>query len=129
MTQFTPKDLFGGAIKASLPSTYQDVSYVSRPLLYFCRLTRRNLADEHLSEIRQVPDNQEVYLDANGFSSIVVDILERVEAATDDAAVDFHVKDVVGEELDVKVWRRENVQFAKLPCVPFPSYITTNTSC
>lgn len=79
-TAFKQVDLFGGAIVASIPSTFEDVS-----------------------DIRQVPDNQEVYLDKDGFSStvpsiypnfvmmvvdsifagIVFDILERVEKDSD----------------------------------------------
>ena len=38
---YTPVLLYGGALSAALPDTFKDVS-----------------------EIRQVPDNQEVYLDA-----------------------------------------------------------------
>ena len=71
----------------------------------------------YTSEIRQVPDNQEVYLDKDGFSSIVVDILERVERP-DDEALKFHLQDIV--EVDVgetKVWTSGAAHFSKLPYV------------
>nr|POE98288.1 putative ran guanine nucleotide release factor [Quercus suber] len=48
--------LYGGALQVSLPSNFADVS-----------------------DIRQVPDHQEVWLDSLGFTSVVFDILERVE--------------------------------------------------
>ncbi|KAK3706864.1 hypothetical protein LTR37_012543 [Vermiconidia calcicola] len=92
MSQYNQVDLFGGAITSSLPATFADVS-----------------------EIRQVPDNQEVYLDKDGFSSIVVDILERVERP-DDEALKFHLQDIV--EVDVgetKVWTSGAAHFSKLP--------------
>jgi len=48
------------------------------------------------SSIRQVPDHQEVYLDSNGFTSIIFDITERVEnVATDEEALKFHFDDIV----------------------------------
>ena len=45
------------------------------------------------SNLRQIPDNQEVYLDPNGFTSIVFDILERVEK-TDAEALKVHVQEI-----------------------------------
>ncbi|KAK5173075.1 uncharacterized protein LTR77_003197 [Saxophila tyrrhenica] len=91
-TQYRNVDLFGGAIAASLPSTYADVS-----------------------EIRQVPDNQEVYLDTNGFASIVVDILERVEKP-DTEALQFHLSDIVDEDAsETKVWTTAEAHLANLP--------------
>jgi hypothetical protein len=67
------------------------------------------------SEIRQVPDNQEVYLDKDGFTSIVVDILERVEKP-DIEALKFHLNDIVDEDAgETKVWTTGEAHFAKLP--------------
>jgi hypothetical protein len=67
------------------------------------------------SEIRQVPDNQEVYLDKDGFTSIVVDILERVEKP-DNEALKFHLNDIVDEDAgETKVWTTGEAYFAKLP--------------
>lgn len=72
------------------------------------------------SEIRQVPDNQEVYLDTDGFSSIVVDILERVDK-TDIEALKYHLQDIVEEDAgETKVWTTGDAHFSKLPYVHFP---------
>ncbi|KAK3698019.1 hypothetical protein LTR37_017135 [Vermiconidia calcicola] len=92
MSRYNQVDLFGGAITSSLPSTFADVS-----------------------EIRQVPDNQEVYLDKDGFSSIVIDILERVEKP-DFEALQFHLRDIVEEDAgETKVWTTGAAHFSKLP--------------
>lgn len=69
------------------------------------------------SEIRQVPDNQEVYLDKDGFTSIVVEILERVDRS-DEEALKFHLQDIVEEDAsETKIWSTAQVHFTKLPCV------------
>lgn len=78
------------------------------------------------SNIRQVPDNQEVYLDGDGFSSIVVEILERVEqndegrALDDKGALEYHLRDLVEDEEDdaaekTRVWSTADAIGAKLP--------------
>ncbi|KAI8853308.1 hypothetical protein BC829DRAFT_413825 [Chytridium lagenaria] len=52
--EMTPKELFGGAITISLPERFVDAS-----------------------QIREVPDNQEVYVDTKGTDqSIIVELLE-----------------------------------------------------
>jgi len=56
--EYVARDLFGGAITADLPTTFADVS-----------------------DIRQVHDHQEVWLDRDGFTSVAIDILERVQEA------------------------------------------------
>ncbi|PBP18743.1 ran-interacting Mog1 protein [Diplocarpon rosae] len=60
MTTYTSTPLFGGALIVDLPSNFADVS------------ANRG------STIRQVPDHQEVYLDKDGFTSIIFDITERL---------------------------------------------------
>lgn len=68
------------------------------------------------SNIRQVPDNQEVYLDNAGFSSIVFDILERVEKGNDLEALKFHLADIVEEDRgEVRVWGSQEVKLGKMP--------------
>lgn len=42
-----------------------------------------------------MPDHQEVYLDADGYSSIVVEILEYVEKSSDEEALQYHFNDLV----------------------------------
>lgn len=103
---YTTRPLFGGAITASLPTNFADVS-----------------------EIRQVPDHQEVWLDRDGFTSIVVDILERVQiddGMSDAQALEYHLRDVVGEEdgedggkeeerTKTKVWRVSEAVLGTMP--------------
>jgi hypothetical protein len=78
------------------------------------------------STIRQVPDHQEVYLDKDGFTSIIFDIVERVGLpgsgpAVDGAALTTHLEDIVDSDDDtVKVWNTSNTQFSKLPYVSSP---------
>lgn len=72
---FNITDLFGGAITVNVPTNFADVS-----------------------KIRQVPDNQEVYLDKNGFTSLSFDITERVShLSTDKDALNYHFNDIVAE--------------------------------
>ena len=83
-------DLYGGALTTLLPSTFADVA-----------------------DLRQVPDNQEVYLDTEGFTSVVFDLLERVEKP-DEEALKYHLSDVVDGEEGVKVWGMSQAVCSKL---------------
>lgn len=58
----TSRPLFGGAMSADFPDRYADVS-----------------------DIRPVPDNQEVWTDADRDESVIMEILERVDDGPDDA--------------------------------------------
>lgn len=74
-----------------------------------------------VSDIREVPDHQEIYLDASGFSSIIVEIAERVtQPAADDEALKFHFHDIVEEQDTGRIWYTDN---ANLPLFP------PNTPC
>jgi len=72
------------------------------------------------SKIRQVPDNQEVWIDENGFTSIIFDITERVGPKgrgpeIDGRALTQHLEDIVGDDIDtVKVWSSSATQFSRL---------------
>jgi len=111
MATFRSTPLFGGALIADLPATFADVS-----------------------TIRQVPDNQEVYLDKDGFTSIIFDITERVGPpgstdATDGAALTIHLEEIVDSDVDtLKVWSTTVTQFSKLPeGTPAYTLIATQT--
>ena len=93
MADYRSIDLFGGALTAALPSSFTDVS-----------------------DIRQVPDHQEVWIDKDGYTSIVFEILERVEKP-DDEALRYHSRDIVEEEDEgnVRVWSTSTAHFVKLP--------------
>lgn len=75
------------------------------------------------STIRQVPDHQEVYLDKDGFTSIIFDITERIGQpgsgpATDGAAMTTHLEDIVDSDIDtIKVWSTSDTKYSKLPYV------------
>ena len=91
-SNFKNIELFGGALSASVPASFADVS-----------------------DIRQVPDHQEVWLDRNGFTSIVFEILERVEKP-DVEALKYHLQDIVEEdEGEMRIWTSSEAHFQKLP--------------
>ena len=94
--QYKSAPLFGGTITCLLPSTFGDVS-----------------------DIRQVPDNQEVWLDTDGFTSIVFDILQRVYAKSDVEALKVHLEDIVDEDKDKMQILQEGAVAVceKMPCV------------
>ncbi|KAJ7632410.1 hypothetical protein FB45DRAFT_912372 [Roridomyces roridus] len=66
-TTSATRELFGGAITAVAPL---------------------NLIDA--SDLRQVPDTQEVFLYPDSSASIIVEILQRVDATDDEPAIRFH---------------------------------------
>ncbi|RKU41693.1 multicopy suppressor of ts gsp1 [Coniochaeta pulveracea] len=104
--------LFGGAITVELPSKFADVS-----------------------QLREVPDHQEVYIDKDGFTSIIVEITERVGSKgassleDDGRALTTHLEELVGDDIDtVKVWNTTETQFTSIP-EELPAYtlIATQT--
>ncbi|KAI9670088.1 MAG: hypothetical protein M1829_004816 [Trizodia sp. TS-e1964] len=101
MSGFNDTELFGGAIKADLPTGYLDVS-----------------------DIRQVPDNQEIYLDRSGSTNIIFDITERVETTADDqAALVYHLEDIVESVEEMKIWATHPAVVPSLP--PTTQILTT----
>lgn len=72
------------------------------------------------SKLRQVPDNQEVYIDKNGFTSIIIEITERVGppgggVEVDGRALTTHLEELVGSDVDtVKVWNTTETEFSHL---------------
>ncbi|KAI8627491.1 Mog1p/PsbP-like protein [Xylariaceae sp. FL1651] len=98
MASYHSTPLFGGALVCDLPTNFADVS-----------------------RLRQVPDNQEVYIDKDGFTSIIFEINERVggggsSAEIDGRALTTHLEEIVGED-DVerlKVWNTTPTQFSRL---------------
>lgn len=64
-----------------------------------------------------MPDNQEVYLDKDGLSSIVFDILERVDKPDLDA-LKYHLEDIVEDDVNAtKLWTSNSAVLNKLPYV------------
>jgi hypothetical protein len=111
MTTYRNTPLFGGALVCDLPEKFADVS-----------------------KLRQVPDNQEVYIDKDGFTSIIFDITERVGPSgggleTDGRALTTHLEELVGDDTDtVKVWNTTETQFSHLDeNIPAYTLIATQT--
>ncbi|KAI1771581.1 Mog1p/PsbP-like protein [Hypoxylon cercidicola] len=110
MTNYKTTPLYGGALIADLPATFADVSV-----------------------IRQVPDNQEAFIDKDGFTSIIFDITERVGGPgsgpeIDGRALTTHLEDLVGDGAEgVKVWNTTPTVFSRLDeDIPAYTLIATN---
>lgn len=108
---YTITPLFGGALECELPTKFADVS-----------------------NLRKVPDNQEVWIDKDGFTSIIFDITERVgpdKASLEDdgRAMTTHLEELVGSDADtVKVWNTTETEFSRLPeGIPSYTLIATQT--
>ncbi|KAH8653329.1 hypothetical protein BX600DRAFT_75332 [Xylariales sp. PMI_506] len=89
--------LFGGALICDLPTHFADVS-----------------------KLREVPDNQEVFIDKDGFTTIIFDITERVGGAgsspeIDGRALTTHLEELVEDDIDrTKVWNTTSTVFSRL---------------
>ncbi|MCJ1351681.1 MAG: multicopy suppressor of ts gsp1 [Icmadophila ericetorum] len=90
--KFGRTDLFGGGMTVNLPDNYLDAS-----------------------KLRQIPDNQEVYLCKDGLTSILFDITERVDEPSVDEAIRYHLEDIVEKGDGIKVWSSSHTSMAKLP--------------
>ncbi|KAK6516699.1 multicopy suppressor of ts gsp1 [Arthrobotrys conoides] len=88
---FTEKELFGGAITANVPTNWTD-----------------------LSNIRQVPDNQECFIDITGLATLIFELNERVEKENDEEAVKFHLSDIF-EESPYKIWKSWRLDAGEAP--------------
>ncbi|KAK2768694.1 hypothetical protein FQN54_000550 [Arachnomyces sp. PD_36] len=75
MTSFIPTELFGGAIKSLMPQGYIDSS-----------------------QLREIPDHQEIYLSPTTLTNIIIEINQRVgqdENIHDDkSAARYHIRDI-----------------------------------
>ncbi|KAI1340683.1 Mog1p/PsbP-like protein [Xylariaceae sp. FL0016] len=96
-SKYVTRRLFGGAIVCDVPSNFADVS-----------------------TLRQVPDNQEVWLDKDGFTSMIFEINERVggpgsSPEIDGKALTTHLEEIVGDDFErCKVWNTMPTTFSKL---------------
>lgn len=120
---FTDTPLYGGAITVDLPSNFADTRSVQISLsrilncLHIPHLDSqrlRQLTCQQHSQIREVPDHQEVYLDTNGYSSIVVEILEYQEKGSDEEALQYHFADLIDEEDSTNILEQGRAVMAKL---------------
>lgn len=67
------RPLFGGAMSALLPNHVTDIS-----------------------ELREIPDNQEVFAHAHTDQSLIVELLEYQAEVADDHAAAYHFQDIAG---------------------------------
>lgn len=82
--ELVQRDLFGGYCEAVFPKRFIDVRYDRRPSVFFAAW---GVGGSHTrcrgewwtcySDFRQVPDNQEVYTDAETDQSIIVEFVEQ----------------------------------------------------
>jgi len=74
-------------------------------------------ADTCYSQLRPVPDTQEVYMHDEGPNALIVDILTRVkEIDGDPEAARYHMEDVVDKTSDeLQIWGAEAVALGAMP--------------
>ncbi|EPS42482.1 hypothetical protein H072_3611 [Dactylellina haptotyla CBS 200.50] len=74
------------------------------------------------SDIRQVPDNQECFIDIKGLATMIFEINERVEKENDEEAVKFHLSDIF-EDSEYKIWNSRKLEAGEIPGLPdVPTY-------
>ncbi|XP_026576323.1 ran guanine nucleotide release factor [Pseudonaja textilis] len=85
--QLQESHLFGGAFSACLPPGSLDIS-----------------------EMRQVPDNQEVFVHPSTDQSIIVELLEYQAGVPDENAARYHFEDIAGSSANLEILSQD--QFA-----------------
>ncbi|KAE8356885.1 hypothetical protein BDV28DRAFT_126351 [Aspergillus coremiiformis] len=80
MPTYTTRAFYGGAIKGPTPENWLDAS-----------------------DVREIPDHQEVFLSRTTLTTQIIEINEFVDQGADDAAALYHVRDLCDEDekLDV----------------------------
>lgn len=105
MTTFETRELYGGAISVSLPTTYIDAS-----------------------DIRQIPDHQEVFLSNKTLTSLIFEINQFVKQL-DPAALYFHFTDVITppDKLAGELDAPTKISLASPSLKDFPAYLVRGT--
>ncbi|RMZ84188.1 hypothetical protein DV738_g605, partial [Chaetothyriales sp. CBS 135597] len=106
MAGFSLRELYGGAITTELPSDYVDAS-----------------------NVRQVPDHQEVYLSPTQLTSLIFEINQYAAADSDADAVHLHFSDVIAppDHLDGQPNAAKLISLGRASVKDFPAYITQGT--
>lgn len=125
-SKYRSTPLYGGAITCDLPKHFADVRS-AKILRVNCRAHSRNITLTNIqlhvplcSKLRQVPDNQEVWIDKDGFTSIIFEITERVGEPgsgpeIDGRAMTTHLEDMVGSDINtVKIWNTAETEFSRM---------------
>ncbi|WVF67333.1 hypothetical protein IAT40_002084 [Kwoniella sp. CBS 6097] len=108
-THLAARPLFGGAISLDLPTNYLDAS-----------------------DLRQIPDNQEVFLSSTSDTAVVLEILGMVEdglASTDLwEAVKFHFSSIAHDNASLASTILTPAPSSPIPSNPFTSSSSTATT-
>ncbi|KAK3003628.1 hypothetical protein RJ639_019627 [Escallonia herrerae] len=100
--QFAERALFGGAIASTFPLRFQDIS-----------------------NVREVPDNQEVFVDSTRDESLIFELLELKVGVADNASATWFLQDLAREQ-DAEgnvvieqsgVFQAEGLRFRNMPAV------------
>lgn len=96
MEPLTLRELFGGAIEFGIPGRFEDVS-----------------------QIREIPDNQEVFADPHSDQSVIIELLSQenipLEAPQDAAKFFFDELATANEALSSNLFHWELLQPHELP--------------
>ncbi|CAG8467273.1 7722_t:CDS:2 [Acaulospora colombiana] len=99
---FTRRELFGGAIATFIPENFVDIS-----------------------DVRDVPDNQEVFVNVETDQSIIVEILQHVNTDSDEAAIRHHFMALAADNDAEEHSDIQKVELAAIPRLPpdVPKYL------
>lgn len=102
MTTSVAKDLYGGAMAVELPKGYIDAS-----------------------NIRQIPDHQEVFLSPTTLTSLIFEINQYIQARDDTAATHFHFTDVISapDHLAQDLAEPKKIILPMASMKDFPAYV------
>eukprot|EP00833_Pecoramyces_ruminatium_P010820 jgi/Orpsp1_1/1184852/evm.model.c7180000091256.1 len=94
------RELFGGAMTAIMPEAFKDASI-----------------------IREVPDNQEVYVDINTDQSIIIELLEQAQDASNDECGLYHFKQLAEDNKadNYEILRNEDIAPQDIPNIKIDS--------
>ncbi|KAM7269029.1 hypothetical protein ACFE04_024526 [Oxalis oulophora] len=102
---YTERPLFGGAVSTSFPLRFQDVS-----------------------DIRQVPDNQEAFVDPNRDESLIFELLEFKHDVHDNESATWFLQDLANEQDSEGCTLIEQSGVVEVPGLSFrnmPAIVTT----
>jgi len=105
---FVERDLWGGALKCKLPSTFVD-----------------------LRNFRQIPDHQEVFADTESDESVIIEINQLESDVSDPKAAAYYLEDLAtgNEALESRIYESGPVQPTLLPQLPKWMYVGYGSGC
>ncbi|KAJ6261827.1 hypothetical protein Dda_2626 [Drechslerella dactyloides] len=101
---FAEKELFGGAITASVPAAWTDL--------------RKNSGNLTISK----PNGGSPFTPPRGLATVIFELNERVEQGDDEASIKFHLSDIFEDE-EYKIWESRKLAAGEIPGLPdVPAY-------